>query len=160
MGLMEQAVNAAQTQQERNAAAAVVNERTKGQAIAAKFAETFGVDAVWLDKVVITDYQKKYRDFGGPEWRKRERRTDRLQVDDVIVGVTEKSYNTSSDYVVWSNCPTCMKVTARTLEHVTDYGGPEKVKASLISGIGKALTSTKPCTVCEARPCECCGRSN
>jgi len=162
MGLMEQAVNTAQTQQERNAAAAKTNERKRGQVLAAKFAEGFGIDAVWLDKVVVVDYQKKYRDFGGPEWRKRGRRTDRLQVDDVVVGVTEKSYNSSSDYdyVVWSNCPSCTTVTPRTLRYVTSFGEPEKRRADLVAAIGQALTSTEPCTVCQARPCECCGRSN
>ena len=160
MGLQEQAINTAQEQRERNAAAAVTNERKRGQVVAAKFAENFGIDAVWLDNVVVTDYHKKYRDFGGVEWRKRERRADRLQVDDIVIGITEGGYAKSSDYVVWNNCPNCTAVTPRTLRYITSIGEPEKRRADLIAAIGQALTSTEPCTVCAARPCECCGRSN
>jgi len=161
MGLMDQAVETAHQQDAARKAAQTNNTRRKGEEIAAHFADDFGLEATWIDYVKVVDYQKKYRNYGGHEWVKRERNTHRLQVDDVKVGVTDKTYTTSSDYVVWRACPTCGNVEAVTLVgvHVWDKD-VDKHKATLVTAIGRAMTSTQTCTVCQARPCECCGRAN
>lgn len=162
MGLMDQAVETAHAQDAARKAAQTNATRRKGEEVAAHFSDTFGLEATWIDFVKVVDYQKKYRNYGGHEWVRRERATHRLQVDDVKVGITDKTYSSSSDYVVWRACPSCGNVEAVTLESVYVYtkDTPDENRAKLIAAIGKAMTSTTPCTACQARPCECCGRAN
>ena len=162
MGLMDQAVETANQQDAARKTAQTNARRKAGEEAAAHFSDTFGLEAVWIDYVKVVDYQKKYRNYGGHEWVKRERNTHRLQVDDVRVGITDKTYSTSSDYVVWRACPQCGNVEAVTLESIYVYSTTtvDENRAKLIAAIGKAMTSTKTCTACEARPCECCGRAN
>jgi len=161
MGLMDQAIETANDTAAKQATTRARIERERGAKLAEKFTHDFGLDATWIDRVTVVDYQKKYRDFGGHEWRKRERVADRLQVDDIVIGITEKTYSTSSDYIVWRPCPDCGLNTPVTLACVTPYvHKPDDHRAKLIYEIGKVMTSDKPCTVCQARPCECCGRSN
>jgi len=162
MGLMDKAVETAHAQQAANLTARANALRRKGEEVAAHFADDFGLEATWIDYVTVIDYQKKYRNYGGHEWVQRKRDTHRLQVDDVKVGITDKTYSQSSDYVVWRACPTCGNVEAVTLDRIYIYpkDSPDDNRQKLIAAIGRAMTSTTPCTVCQARPCECCGRAN
>jgi len=163
MGLMDEAVTTAHTQAARHAAAMQNNERAIGVDFAEHLHKAFDLPVEYLDRVQVVDYHKNYSDFGGMVWKRRERTLARFQIDDVIIGADIRDGKIKEGFYVWRVCPTCGQKVHTSVRYVPTWTDrPDKVdeqRRALIAGIGHALTNTDECTACQARPCECCGRT-
>ena len=167
MGLMDEAVEAASVADARQQAAQLNHIRKQGNDRAEELTKLFGLEFEFTDRYAdTTHYVKKYREFGGPAWVQQKNRYIWLfRVDDTLIGTIEQSGQTSKsapDFALPRICPSCGNQRYEPLPYVSAYGGDDKVderKADLILKIGRAATSKDPCTVCQARPCECCGRA-
>jgi hypothetical protein len=164
MGILDEAVKSATAGKAAAEASTINRERNNGERYASQLAERYGLNVEWLDRIEVTSYSKRLRQFGGGyDWNRSRSDVDRFQVEDIVLGAYAGTYaNTpvTNDFCIWQGCPSCAtRFAIRLSGYISTTGTVEESRAILIHKIGVAVINESECTRCQARPCSECGRT-
>lgn len=161
MSLMEKAISVATDEKNEATKQAQAATRERAKKAAAWLEETYGLtDVKWVRSTTDVWYEQHSDRWGIRKWEKESSFRHRIKVDDVMLGLTYGRYgsdSTPSIEVLYATCPTCGDEHPIRLPYVSSLGDDERRQQSLIAALGRALTSNKSCSKCEARPCSECG---